>query len=278
MQAVQCSAVQSGLSVSRQLITLPLSFLSSYIRSRALKLSRLGLFPKVFGQYISKIFKQKYHGNLTIVPRFTTTQTFGLKALSNPTVKDMEVYLKYSQIVSCGDRSETHCDVTNGCLLPILPPSHMTFLYFLSLKATWPYLNAIRDMIRLEKSLDDCLARLEARMRILSPEGDWSNQDDVESIETRSIMASSSTNRVRIIGRPLNGHSFARDRDVEHLRLENQKLREEVDRLRQQLSEKDGQSNESTSGEEKKERDPAATSVSDGGEGLVWNLVRGSTG
>jgi len=33
------------------------------IRSRALKLSRLGLFPRVFGQDISKIFKQKYHAS-----------------------------------------------------------------------------------------------------------------------------------------------------------------------------------------------------------------------
>lgn len=209
------------------------------IRSRALNLSRLGLFPKVFGQDISKIFKQKYHGKLTIVPRFTTKQTFGLSALSNPTVKDMEGYLKHSQI------------------------------------ATWPYLNAIRDMIRLEKSLDDCLARLEARMRILSPDMDWSNHDDVESIETRSVVASNSTSRVRIIGRPLSGHSFARDRDSEHLRRENQKLREEVERLRRQLNEKEPI-------EEKKERDPLTTSdpgtsVSDGAEGSVWNLVRTSS-
>lgn len=45
------------------------------IRNRALKLSRLGLFPKIFGQDISKVFKQKYHGNLTLVPRFTAAQT-----------------------------------------------------------------------------------------------------------------------------------------------------------------------------------------------------------
>lgn len=65
------------------------------IRGRALKLSRLGLFPRIFGQDISKIFQQKYHGNLTLVPRFTAMQTFGLKALANPTVKDMDGYLKW---------------------------------------------------------------------------------------------------------------------------------------------------------------------------------------
>lgn len=130
------------------------------IRNRALKLSRLGLFPRIFGQDISKVFKQKYHGNLTIVPRFTTMQTFGLKILSNPTVKDMEGYLKYSQI------------------------------------AIWPYLNAIRDMIRLEKSLDDCLARLEARMRTVAPDLDWSTNcnDDIESIASGSIIQYSNSN------------------------------------------------------------------------------------
>jgi len=65
------------------------------IRNRALKLSRLGLFPRIFGQDISKIFQQKYYGNLTLVPRFTAMQTFGLKALANPSVKDMEGYLKF---------------------------------------------------------------------------------------------------------------------------------------------------------------------------------------
>ena len=70
------------------------------IRNRALQLSRLGLFPKMFGQDVSKIFKQKYHGNLTLVPRFTPAQTFGLKTLSNPSVEDMEGYLKYGQIAT----------------------------------------------------------------------------------------------------------------------------------------------------------------------------------
>ena len=38
------------------------------IRNRGLNVNRLGLFPKMFGHDISKIFKQKYHGNLTLVP------------------------------------------------------------------------------------------------------------------------------------------------------------------------------------------------------------------
>jgi predicted acylesterase/phospholipase RssA len=67
------------------------------IRNRALNLSRLGLFPKIFGQDISKVFKQKYHGDLTLVPRFTTMQIFGLKSLVNPSYEEMEVYLQNGQ-------------------------------------------------------------------------------------------------------------------------------------------------------------------------------------
>jgi hypothetical protein len=230
------------------------------IRSRALKLSRLGLFPRIFGQDITKIFKQKYHGNLTIVPRFTTMQTFGLKALSNPTVKDMDGYLKYSQI------------------------------------ATWPYLNVIRDMIRLEKALDDCLSRLEARIRAMHPESEWSTNDDIESIESSSIFASSAGHRVRIVGRPSNGATL-RDRDNERLRRlvsglerENQKLRDELERLRsgvptsrnaelQQLHEDQGLSIGSDDMDDKvipNGTRPEITTLSDGSEGRIWNLVRRS--
>jgi hypothetical protein len=217
------------------------------IRSRALKLSRLGLFPRIFGQDVSKIFKQKYHGNLTIVPRFTTMQTFGLKALSNPTVKDMEGYLKYSQI------------------------------------ATWPYLNAIRDMIRLEKSLDDCLARLEARMRMLNPDVDWSNQDDIESIESSSVVAS--VNRVRIIGRPSTGMTL-RDRDAERLRRcvsglerENQHLREELEQLQRQLAGKqngEGSTNERQTNDEHENPITGSTGrtpMSEGSEGAGLSIA-----
>lgn len=130
------------------------------IRNRALKLSKLGLFPRIFGQDISKVFKQKYHGNLTLVPRFTAMQTFGLKALANPTYGDMENYLKYGQI------------------------------------AAWPYLNVIGDMIRLERALDICLDRLQARQQVLRP--DWDDMDSITSVPSVAAAKGvrfSSTNR-----------------------------------------------------------------------------------
>lgn len=169
------------------------------IRSRALKLSRLGLFPRIFGQDMSKVFKQKYHGDLTIVPRFTTMQTFGLKALSNPTFKDMEGYLKYGQI------------------------------------ATWPYLNAIRDMIRLEKALDDSLARLEERLRSLHPEGEWSFHEDVDSIASSSNLVSASSGaKVRIVGPPPPGFSSTY-RETERMRRKMESLEGENKELKQYL-------------------------------------------
>lgn len=47
-----------------------------------------------------KVFKQKYHGNLTLIPRFTTMQTFGLHALMNPDLKQMVHYLKFGQLAA----------------------------------------------------------------------------------------------------------------------------------------------------------------------------------
>jgi predicted acylesterase/phospholipase RssA len=176
------------------------------IRNRALKLGRLGLFPRMFGQDMSKVFKQKYHGNLTIVPRFTTMQTFGLQALSNPTVEDMKVYLKYGSM------------------------------------ATWFWLNTIRDMIRLEKDLDDCLNSLEARLAPHSNmDGDWSAaQDDVESIASGSS-AHFASQRVRIVGRPPVGLNF-RNVDGERMRKrvimleqENKELRKELEKIKQNV-------------------------------------------
>ncbi|GKY90344.1 hypothetical protein MPSEU_000008400 [Mayamaea pseudoterrestris] len=204
------------------------------IRSRALKLSRLGLFPRIFGHDISKVFKQRYYGNLTIVPRFTTMQVFGLKALSNPTLDDMKVYLKYGQL------------------------------------ATWPYLNAIRDMLRLEKALDECVCRLEAQLD--RQDVDWSNQhDDIDSIASGSAMASSSYSRVKIIGRPPSGLSLRVSNEADRSRRrivkleeENRSLREELMRLKKCATDQS---------ESKLDELLPITSLADGPEGAIWDLV-----
>lgn len=104
------------------------------MRTRALNLSRLGLFPKLFGQDISKIFEQKYDGKLTIVPRFTRKQLFGLNMLDNPTVQDMTQYLRNGQV------------------------------------ATWPYLEAIEKTLRSELAIERALHKLEHLNQKLAPE------------------------------------------------------------------------------------------------------------
>lgn len=94
------------------------------IRNRALNLGRLGLFPKLFGQDVSKMFKQKYHGNITIVPHFTKLQVFGLKVLISPSVADMEIYIRNGEV------------------------------------ATWPYVKVIGQILRLETAIETSLRRL----------------------------------------------------------------------------------------------------------------------
>ena len=93
---------------------------------------------------MTKVFKQKYHGDLTLVPRFTTLQIFGLKAVVNPSEADMKQYLQDGQ------------------------------------SAAWPYLGLIREMLRQERAIDRCLAKLtEQKRENVSDDDDW---DDVGSI------------------------------------------------------------------------------------------------
>ena len=101
------------------------------IRSRVLQLSRLGLFPRFFGQDISKIFKQKYHGNVTLVPKMNMMQIIGVKALLNPTIKDMEHYLRKGQ------------------------------------ECVWPYCKLIKHMLIHEEALQNAISALESELKTL---------------------------------------------------------------------------------------------------------------
>lgn len=56
----------------------------------------MGLLPTLYGNDISKMFSQKYHGDVTIVPDMKIDESLGVKAIMNPSVKDMESYLRYS--------------------------------------------------------------------------------------------------------------------------------------------------------------------------------------
>ncbi len=72
-----------------------LSAIDLDLRHRSLILSKMGLLPKLYGQDISAVFRQKYHGNVTIVPRMRVEDSLGVKAIMNPSVADMKIYLRY---------------------------------------------------------------------------------------------------------------------------------------------------------------------------------------
>lgn len=128
---------------------MPEYLLSSKSTHRKYVANRTSLFPFLPSK-TGKIFKQKYHGNLTLVPRFTTMQTFGLHVLVNPNVTHMKHYIHYGQL------------------------------------ACWPYLRVIRYMLRLEISLDEGLERLKSRVQKLGPDHDES--DDLDSIASCSTV------------------------------------------------------------------------------------------
>jgi len=119
------------------------------VQSRVINLSELGLFPRFFGQDLSKMFKQKYFGKLTLVPRFTTMQVIGLKALSNPTVADMENYLASGQA------------------------------------AAWPFLRVLKEMLRFERAIDLSLSTLDDRLKSLPSS---LPNDDIDSLSISSVL------------------------------------------------------------------------------------------
>jgi hypothetical protein len=129
-------------------------------------------------------------------------------------------------------------------------------------------------MLRLEKALDECVSRLESQLE--RHDGDWSNQDDIDSIASGSAMASSFA-RVRIVGRPPSGFgvrgSIEADRtrrQLVRLEEENRKLREEVLELKKQSSR---QSAGPTNGSNDNANENVGPTTADGSEGAAWNVV-----
>ena len=130
----------------------------------------------------------------------------------------------------------------------------------------------MRDMIRLETALDECLARLKHRCQQLHPEIDASVEDDIESIDSSmSIsMAGNSSNRaVRFAGQ---------EREVEHMKRklakleqENAVLKRELKQCQSLLGQLDSSLPKCASDEEKKQEDGGRLSLPEGG---ILTLVR----
>ncbi|GMI23611.1 hypothetical protein TeGR_g2443, partial [Tetraparma gracilis] len=111
------------------------SMLGQDIRSRVMALSRLGLFPLLYGNDVSKVFKQKYHGDITIIPKMRLLDVLGIKAFLNPTVEDMRHYLRHGEV------------------------------------ATWPAIDHIRQTTRFEAELGRGIERLEGLLGMAGAAG-----------------------------------------------------------------------------------------------------------
>ena len=133
----------------------------------------------------------------------------------------------------------------------------------------------MRDMLRLETALDECLENLKTQCRNLSPESDMTDLDDVDSLASGhssfgriGMDIPSVRNRVVRFGK--------QDKDVENLRRqlvkaeeENRVLLHQVEELKNMLAKLgDKKFNEEENKSEDKDQ------IVDMTEGGVWNLVR----
>ena len=155
-----------------------------------------------------------------------------------------------------------------------------TYCLFRDFAAVWTE-SVIKDMIRLEAALDECLARLKERCRELQTDVDWA-ADDLDSI------ASSTTSVHQTQHQPHHSKPrvvrFARqDRECERLRVklskmeqENMDLKHQVQQM-QALLKQNGfpdvrfQKKDEEKKQDEKERGvPESVQLTEGG---VWNLV-----
>jgi TAG lipase/steryl ester hydrolase/phospholipase A2/LPA acyltransferase len=79
----------------------PLRFITKFLeeqvkidtQSLARLLKNSSLLPHVFGRVIGAVAKQKYIGNVTVVPKYSFLESFGLNAIRNPSKPHMRHYI-----------------------------------------------------------------------------------------------------------------------------------------------------------------------------------------
>jgi regulator of replication initiation timing len=125
-------------------------------------------------------------------------------------------------------------------------------------------------MVRLERSLDDCLERLKIRCQKLRPDTDMSDIDDLDSITSGRVDLHGSSLRKPVV-------RFAgQEREVERLKAKLASVEKENISLRQEVSELKGlvgHDDTQQIGEEKK-ADHGETDLVELSEGGIWHLVR----
>ncbi|GMF09346.1 unnamed protein product [Phytophthora lilii] len=118
------------------------SVIAADVRHRLKMLAFLGLFPKIYGHQFSAYFRQNFSGNVTLVPEFSFLEAIGIKAIQNPTKKDMHDYIEGGQ------------------------------------RTAWPKLAYIRHLCSIEKCLDRQLNRLLGPSVV--PYNNWLHPDSKE--------------------------------------------------------------------------------------------------
>ncbi|KAG7400736.1 hypothetical protein PHYBOEH_004542 [Phytophthora boehmeriae] len=118
------------------------SVIAADVRHRLKMLAFLGLFPKIYGHQFSAYFRQNFSGNVTLVPEFSFQEAIGIKAIQNPTKKDMHNYIEGGE------------------------------------RTAWPKLAYIRHLCSIEKCLDRQLARLLGLSVV--PYSNWLHPDSKE--------------------------------------------------------------------------------------------------
>lgn len=98
-----------------------LKMLMAYIESdlayRTEQLRNMKLLPRLYGQEIGGVFKQKYHGHITLVPELRWGDAFGMNAIRQPSRLDMQHYLHGGQLATwSGIRKMQHVLCIEKCI------------------------------------------------------------------------------------------------------------------------------------------------------------------
>lgn len=97
--------------------------------------------------------------------------------------------------------------------------------------AAWPFLRVLKEMLRIERSIDSGLAKLDRRLKSISLERDATlPNDDIDSLSSSAIAA---TYRARLPG--LGREAELLKEKVCLLEQENMRLRQQVMRLQRSM-------------------------------------------
>lgn len=152
----------TGVYVGRLFFSFPFHSLKLFwedadIQQRTMKLAKLRLLPKFFGQEMRKVFLQRYNGHVTIVPRMSVLDRF--KTLSHPErdvsslehVQENELaFIFYQGLCGCCEQDMERY-IAGGQ------------------QATWLHMARIRTLVAIENKLTECSHKFTSYEEYMSP-------------------------------------------------------------------------------------------------------------